>query len=96
VVVLTKKEIGTKVALKTGITHKKAVAIIDQMLSEIKNSLARGEKIEIRGFGVFKIRNSKAKIARNLKTNSEILIAPTRRVKFVPGKKMKEQVNEGD
>ena len=93
---MTKKEIGTKVALKTGITHKKAVAIIDQLLSEIKNSLARGEKIEIRGFGVFKIRNSKAKIARNLKTNSERLIAPSRRVKFVPGKKMKERVNESD
>jgi nucleoid DNA-binding protein len=91
---LTKKEIGTRVAMKTGITHKKAVAIIDQLLSEIKNSLARGEKIEIRGFGVFKIRNSKAKIARNLKTNSEILIAPTRRVKFVPGKRMKEQINK--
>jgi len=96
VVVLTKKEIGTKVALKTGITHKKAVEIIDQLLSEIKNGLARDEKIEIRGFGVFKIRNSKAKIARNLKTNSEILIAPARRVKFIPGKKMKERVNESD
>ncbi len=92
---MTKKEIATRVAIKTGITHKKAIAIIDQLLAEIKNSLAHGEKTEIRGFGVFKIRNSKTKIARNLKTNSEIIIAPTRRVKFVPGKKMKERVNEG-
>lgn len=91
---MTKKEIAVKVANKTGVTHKKALAIIDQLLREIKNGLARGEKVEIRGFGVFKIRNSKPKIARNFKTNSEILIGPTRRVKFVPGKKMKEKADE--
>jgi len=90
---MTKKEIAAQVALRTGITHKRAVAIIDQLLAEIKTALAAGDKIEIRGFGVFKVRRTKEKVARNLSTNTQILIAPTRRVKFIPGKEMKELLN---
>lgn len=87
---MTKKEIAARVALRTGITHKRAVAIIDQILAEVKTALAAGEKIEIRGFGVFKVRTTKEKVARNLSTNTQILIAPGRRVKFIPGKEIKE------
>jgi len=90
---VTKKEIAAQVAFRTGITHKRAVAIIDQLLAEIKSSLAAGKKTEIRGFGVFKVRRTKRKVARDLSTNTEIVIAPTRRVKFVPGKQMKEKLN---
>lgn len=90
---MTKKEIAAKVALRTGITHKRAVAIIDQLLAEIKSSLAGGEKTEIRGFGVFKVRHTKRKVARDLSANTEIVIPPTRRVKFIPGKQMKEKLN---
>ena len=90
---MTKKEIAAKVAMKTGITNKQAVTIIDDLLGRIKEGLIDGEKIEIRGFGVLKIRYTKKKIARNLKSNTEIIIEPTRRVKFIPGKKMKEMVN---
>jgi len=89
---MTKKEIAAIVALRTGITHKRAVAVIDQMLAEIKSALAAGEKTEIRGFGVFKVRRTKRKVARDLSTNTEIVIAPTRRVKFIPGKQMKERM----
>lgn len=90
---MTKKEIAAQVALRTGITHKRAVTVIDQMLAEIKSSLAAGEKTEIRGFGVFKVRRTKRKVARDLSTNTEIIIAPTRRVKFIPGKQMKEKLS---
>jgi nucleoid DNA-binding protein len=90
---MTKKEIAARVALRTGITHKRAVAVIDQMLAEIKSALAAGEKTEIRGFGVFKVRRTKRKVARDLSTNTEIVIAPTRRVKFIPGKHMKEKLS---
>lgn len=90
---MTKKEIAAKVAHKTGITNKQALAIIDELLDNIKTGLVDGERIEIRGFGVLKIRYTKEKIARDLKTNTEIIIKPTRRVKFIPGKKMKDAVN---
>jgi nucleoid DNA-binding protein len=90
---MTKKEIAAHVALRTGVTHKRAVAIIDQMLAEIKSSLARGDKVEIRGFGVFKVRYTKEKVARDLSTNTQIVIGPTRRVKFIPGKDMKTKLN---
>ena len=90
---MTKKEIAARVALRTGITHKRAVAVIDQILAEIKSALAEGEKTEIRGFGVFKVRRTKRKVARDLSTNTEIVIAPTRRVKFIPGKHMKEKLS---
>jgi len=90
---MTKKEIAAKVALRTGITHKRAVAVIDELLTEIKSALVAGEKTEIRGFGVFKARRTKKKVARDLATNTEIVIAPTRRVKFIPGKQMKEKLS---
>jgi nucleoid DNA-binding protein len=90
---MTKKEIASAVSTKTGITQKQAVAIIDDLLGEMKSSLVEGEKIEIRGFGVLQIRYTKKKKARNLQSNTEIIIEPTRRVKFIPGKKMKEMVN---
>jgi nucleoid DNA-binding protein len=89
---MTKKEIAAQVALRTGITHKRAVAVIDQILAEIKSALAAGEKTEIRGFGAFKVRQTKKKVARDLSTNTEIVIAPARRVKFTPGKQMKERL----
>jgi nucleoid DNA-binding protein len=90
---MTKKEIAAKVATRTGITNKQAVTIIDDLLGKIKEGLIDGEKIEVRGFGVLKIRYTKQKIARNLKSNTEIIIEPTRRVKFIPGKRMKEMVD---
>lgn len=90
---MTKKEIAAQVALRTGITHKRALAIIDQLLNEVREALTAGRKIEIRGFGVFKVRTTKAKVARNLSTNTQIVIAPTRRVKFIPGKEMKDTLN---
>ncbi len=90
---MTKKEIAAEVALRTGITHKRSVSVIDQLLAEIKATLAAGGKVEIRGFGVFKVRHTKQKVARNLSTNTQIVIPPTRRVKFIPGKKMKERLN---
>ncbi len=89
---MTKKEIAARVALRTGITQKRAAAIIDDLLGAIKEALARGEKIELRGFGVFKIRHAKEKVARNLATNTRVIIPPTRRVKFIPGKVMKEML----
>jgi len=87
---MTKKEIAAQVALRTGITQKRASAIIDQLCDAIKEGLARGEKIELRGFGVFKIRYAKEKIARNLATNTRVVIPPTRRAKFIAGKQMKD------
>ncbi|MCP4231385.1 MAG: integration host factor subunit beta [bacterium] len=90
---MTKKEIAAKVSSETGITKKQAVAIINDLLGKIKTSLVEGEKIEIRGFGVLQIRYTKRKVARNLQSNTEIIIEHTRRVKFIPGKKMKELVN---
>ncbi len=90
---MTKKEIAAQVALRTGITHKRAVAIIDQLLAQVKTGLLSGEKVEIRGFGVFKIRLSKPKVGRDLSNNTRIVISSGRRVKFVPGKEMKTRLN---
>jgi nucleoid DNA-binding protein len=90
---LTKKEIAHKVALATGITNKKAKQIVDVFIKEISRALVAGSKIELRGFGVFTCRESKGKIARNLQTNEQIPIPPYHRIKFIPGKRLKEIIN---
>jgi len=89
---MTKKEIAARVALRTGITHKRAVAVIDDLLAEMKAELAAGGKVEFRGFGIFKTLRTKPKIGRNLSNNTRVVIAPGQRVKFAPGKDLNDAV----
>jgi DNA-binding protein HU-beta len=63
---------------------------VDKIFDEIKNALLKGEKIELRGFGVFEIRPRKTGIGRNPKTGDTVMITPGKKVKFRPGKNMLE------
>lgn len=90
---MTKKDVAAEVALRTGITKKQALKIINDIMEEIKKALARDEKVELRRFGVFKVRYAKEKIGRNLSTGAPVVIPPARRVKFIPGKEFKTLLN---
>lgn len=61
---------------------------VDKVFEEMKNSLLKGEKIELRGFGVFEVKPRKTGIGRNPKTGMTVKIAPGKKVKFRPGKDM--------
>jgi integration host factor beta subunit len=67
--------------------------IVDEIFDSMTNSLAKGEKVEIRGFGSFKVKGHKARKGRNPKTGETIDIPAKKTPFFKVGKELKERVN---
>ncbi len=65
---VTKADIVEEIAIQTGLTKIETQAVVEGFLASVRNSLAQGKTIEIRGFGSFKIRKRKGRMARNPKT----------------------------
>ena len=91
---MTKAELVEKVSDKVdGLTKKQTEVIINTIFDSIKNALSKGDKIEIRGFGSFKIRSRKQREGRNPKTGSPVSV-PAKKVPFFKaGKELKELVD---
>jgi len=91
---MTKTDLIDKVSLKTaGLTKKQTELIVNMLFDSIKEALAAGDKIEIRGFGSFRTRNRRNREGRNPKTG-EIVTVPEKRVPFFKaGKELKEVVD---
>ena len=66
---------------------------IDMMLTHMTQSLASGERIEIRGFGSFNLHYQKARTARNPKTGDEVSLPGKYKTHFKPGKELRKRVN---
>ena len=93
---MTKKRLIQKIALRTGLHPNEVRSVVQQFLDDITNALASGDRLEFRDFGVFEIVTRKQKIGRNPKNASVPIVIPERKaVNFTPGKKMKQQVEEG-
>jgi len=91
---MTKAELIEEVSLKVkGLTKRQTEIIINAILDGIKDTLARGDKIEIRGFGSFRLRSRRTREGRNPKTGSAVMV-PAKRVPFFKaGKELKELVD---
>ena len=89
---MTKREIAGKVAEKIGVTQLITLKVIDGVLKAITETLAGGEGIELRDFGVFKVKSRKERIGRNPRTGEEVPIPPRKVVYFKAGKVLKEKV----
>jgi DNA-binding protein HU-beta len=83
-----KLDIITEVVNKTGITKTKAEQAVETVFEAMKRALANGDRIELRGFGVFSVRPRKTGIGRNPRTGAEVNIPPGRAVRFKPGKEL--------
>ena len=90
---LTKAELVEEVSRVTQLTKKQAEEIVNTVFVTIVDSLRTGRKIELRGFGSFRIRNRGARIGRNPKTGDKVEVPPKRIPYFKPGKELKEQLN---
>jgi DNA-binding protein HU-beta len=88
VIQLIKQDVVHKVAERTGLPRVKAEAAVDTVFLSMKNALAAGDRIELRGFGVFSVKPRKTGIGRNPRTGAEVPIAPGRAVRFKPGKEL--------
>jgi integration host factor subunit beta len=91
---LTKAELVEEVAQSTQLTKKHAEMIVNTVFDSIVQSLKEGEKIELRGFGSFRIRQRGPRIGRNPKTGDKVEVPPKRIPYFKPGKELKELLNE--
>lgn len=89
---LTKKDLIMLVAKKANLTNKASSDAISAMLGGIRDSLKRGEKVVITGFGTFSIRNRSERPGRNPKTGEKITLAARRAPGFTPGKTLKKAV----
>lgn len=88
---MTKSElIENIVAEHPNITKKHIEFIINSVFASIKESLQKGEKVEIRGFGSFKIREKTSKIGRNPKTGTKVTVPDKKVPYFKPCKEIKE------
>lgn len=90
----TKADLVEEVARATDLTKKQAEVIVESVFDGIVASLRAGQKIELRGFGSFRLRQRGARIARNPKRSGVKVMVPPKRVPyFKPGKKLKELIN---
>jgi integration host factor subunit beta len=90
---LTKAELVEEVSRSAQVTKKQAEEIVQTVFETIVESLRLGRKVELRGFGSFRIRNRGARIGRNPKTGNRVEVPPKRIPYFKPGKELKEQLN---
>jgi len=77
------------VAEQKGITKVKAEIAVDAFFDALKDALKTGERIELRGFGVFVVKPRKSGIGRNPRTGAEVPIPPGKTVRFKPGKEIR-------
>jgi DNA-binding protein HU-beta len=82
-----KLDIINEVVARTGITKTKAELAVETVFESMKKSLARGNRIELRGFGVFNVRPRKTGIGRNPRTGAEVSIPPGKAVRFQAGQR---------
>ena len=83
---MIKVDIINEVSSTANITKVKAEQAVEAVLDAMKNSMKRGERIELRGFGVFQVKPRKRGIGRNPRTGKEVRIPPGQTIRFKPGK----------
>ncbi len=92
---MTRAELVDDVAHNSTLTRKQSEVVVDAVFSAILDSLHHGDKIELRGFGSFRIRQRASRSGRNPKTGEGVLVPPRRVPFFKPGKELRDLVNRG-
>lgn len=90
---MTKAALVEEVARVTDLTKKDAEVIVETMFECITEALRRGEKIELRGFGSFRLRRREPRKGRNPKTGDRVDVPPKQVPYFKPGKDLRERLN---
>ena len=87
-----KQELVNDVATTTGLTKKDATAAVDAVFASIQDTSAKGDKVQLIGFGNFEVRTRAARKGRNPQTGEEIEIAASKIPAFKPGKALKDAI----
>jgi integration host factor subunit beta len=91
---MTKAELVEEVARAASLTKKHSEVIVDSVFQSIVDALHRGEKIELRGFGSFRLRRRESRRGRNPKTGDKVDVPPKQVPYFKPGKELKDLINK--
>lgn len=92
---MTKKDIVLEVAQRpelSELTQTQIKLVIQSTLDHIIDSLLKGQNIELRNFGVFKVKNRKGRMARNPRTGQKVQVSDRKVVVFKPGLLMKKKI----
>src|ERR671931_475010 len=91
---VTKKEIVKQISDRIGLTQLKTKEIVQLTFDAIVDTLIADKRIELRNFGVFEVKQRKARKARNPRTGEKVDVPPKNVVTFKPGKEMEERVRK--
>ena len=89
---MNKTELVAAVAEKAGLTKKDAERIVSTTFETVTETLKKGDKVSISGFGIFEVKSREARIGRNPRTKEEIKIPASKVPVFKPGKALKDAV----
>jgi integration host factor beta subunit len=90
---MKKADLVDAIAAKSGAAKAQVQQLVEDVFELMAEALARGEKIDLRGFGTFSVRDSAARTGRNPQTGEPISIPARRMPGFKPGKELKDRVN---
>src|SRR5512137_846199 len=90
---LTKRDLVIRISDETGLVQQQVLDVVQKTLDYISEALAKGDKVELRNFGVFEVKIRKARVGRNPNAPAVDVPIPQRAVvKFKPGKEMRAEV----
>ncbi len=89
---MTKQQFIDAVSTATGQTKAESERNLEAILNTAGKALAAGERIDFRGFGIFAVKDTKARTARNPRTGEAVNIAASRKVTFRPSKELKDRL----
>lgn len=90
---MNKQELVTSVAEKSGLTKKDSEKAVNAVFASVEEALAKGDKVQLVGFGTFEVRSRAARKGRNPQTGAEIEIAAAKVPAFKAGKALKDSVS---
>ena len=91
---LTKAELVSIVSDKCSFSRQESVQIVDQVFQILKETLEKGEKVKISGFGNFIVHEKRPRRGRNPQTGEEVIISGRRVLKFKPSANLRKAVNQ--
>lgn len=91
---MTKAEIVNEISRQTGIDKASVLSVVEGFMTAVKDSLAHGENVYLRGFGSFIVKTRKEKPARNISKNTTLIIPEHKIPAFKPADTFKEQVSK--
>lgn len=89
---MNKTELIAAVAAKTGLTKKDAERVVNATIETITESMVKGDKVNVSGFGIFEVKNREARVGRNPRTKETIQIPATKLPAFKASKTLKDAV----